>query len=274
MAQKKRSPNPKRKAISKHNTIGLLIKHNTLKKINSALVSVYSKEGLEPIIEALHGHDVTIYSTGGTQAFIERMNIPVQAVEDLTSYPSILDGRVKTLHPKVFGGLLARREEGHLAQLAEYDIPEIDLVIVDLYPFEDTVASTDDESTIIEKIDIGGISLIRAAAKNYKDVVCVPSKEQYDHLLELLNDKSGFTEVDDRRQFALEAFKVSSNYDVAITNYFKGGTDDLSFKESIHDANPLRYGENPHQQGTYYGDYADNFDILSGKALSYNNLVD
>jgi len=245
-----------------------------LKKINSALISVYSKDGLRPIIEALNEHGVTIYSTGGTQAFIEKMNVPVVRVEDLTSYPSILDGRVKTLHPKVFGGILARREDAHLAQLSEYDIPEIDLVIVDLYPFEDTVASTNDEATIIEKIDIGGISLIRAAAKNFNDVVCVASKDQYETLLEILNTKNGSTEKTDRRKFALESFKVSSNYDVAITNYFKIGSNDLSFKSSIHTSNSLRYGENPHQAGTYFGDYNDDFEVLGGKALSYNNLVD
>ena len=249
-------------------------KNNTLKKIQSALVSVYSKDGLGPIIESLHQHGVTIYSTGGTQAFIEKMNVPVERVEDLTSYPSILDGRVKTLHPKVFGGILARREKSHLDQLEAYAIPEIDLVIVDLYPFEDTVASTDDESTIIEKIDIGGISLIRAAAKNFNDVVCVASKDQYGSLLEVLQSKNGSTEKADRKQFALESFKVSSNYDVAITNYFKVGSDDVSFKSSIHSANTLRYGENPHQAGTYFGKFKDDFDILGGKALSYNNLVD
>lgn len=245
-----------------------------MKKIKSALVSVYSKDGLGPIIESLHQNGVTIYSTGGTQAFIEKMNVPVERVEDLTTYPSILDGRVKTLHPKVFGGILARREPDHLSQLEEYDIPEIDLVIVDLYPFEDTVASTDDESAIIEKIDIGGISLIRAAAKNFNDVACVASKDQYGFILDLLHNKSGSTELADRKYLALESFKVSSNYDVAITNYFKQGSDDASFKASIHSANTLRYGENPHQAGTYFGDYGDDFDVLGGKALSYNNLVD
>lgn len=245
-----------------------------MKKIQSALVSVFSKDGLGPIIEELHARGVTIYSTGGTQKFIEGMNVPVERVEDLTSYPSILDGRVKTLHPKVFGGILARREPAHLDQLVEYDIPEIDLVIVDLYPFEETVASTTDESAIIEKIDIGGISLIRAAAKNFNDIVCVASKGQYEPLVEMLRDQNGSSTIEDRRRFALEAFKVSSNYDVAITNYFKQGSEDLSFKASIDQSNPLRYGENPHQSGTYFGDYAENFNILGGKALSYNNLVD
>ena len=189
------------------------------KKINSALVSVFSKEGLEPIARELDRLNIKIYSTGGTQRFIENLGIKVEAVENITSYPSILDGRVKTLHPKVFGGLLARREEAHLAQLEEYDIPEIDLVIVDLYPFEDTVANTDDEATIIEKIDIGGISLIRAAAKNYKDVVVVPSRNQYQTILDLLKDKQGFTDLTDRKDLARFAFKESSNYDTAIFNY-------------------------------------------------------
>ncbi len=246
----------------------------TAKKINSALVSVYSKEGLEPIVEALHRLGITIYSTGGTQKFIENLGIPVQTVESVTSYPSILDGRVKTLHPKVFGGLLARREESHLAQLAEYDIPEIDLVIVDLYPFEDTLANTDDESTIIEKIDIGGISLIRAAAKNYKDVVVVPSKEEYGMILELLNDKQGFTAIEDRKELARRAFKVSSHYDTAIFGYFNEGGEDLAFRRSYNQAKVLRYGENPHQQGVYYGDLEEMFEKLNGKALSFNNLVD
>lgn len=244
------------------------------KKINSALISVFSKEGLEPIVRELEKLNIKIYSTGGTQRFIENMNVPVEAVENITSYPSILDGRVKTLHPKVFGGLLARREEAHLAQLEEYDIPEIDLVIVDLYPFEDTVASTDDEATIIEKIDIGGISLIRAAAKNYRDVVVVPSKEQYATILELLQSKEGHTDLADRKALALAAFKESSNYDTAIFTYFGEGSEDLSFKKSIHQAEVLRYGENPHQQGVFYGDMSQVFEKLAGKAISYNNLVD
>jgi len=244
------------------------------KKINSALVSVYNKDGLEPIIQKLHEHGVTIYSTGGTKNFIEKMDVPVIAVEDLTSYPSILDGRVKTLHPKVFGGILARREEGHRTQLREYDIPEIDLVIVDLYPFEQTVAETDDEAEIIEKIDIGGISLIRAAAKNFNDVVVVPSKEEYPVLLELLEEKHGSTNLKDRKELARRAFKVSSNYDVAIFNYFNEGTADIAFKYSIHRSDILRYGENPHQSGVFFGDFEQIFDKLNGKAISYNNLVD
>ena len=187
------------------------------KKINSALVSVFSKEGLEPIVRLLDEQGVKLYSTGGTQKFIENLGIKVEAVENITEYPSILDGRVKTLHPKVFGGLLARREEAHLAQLEEYNIPEIDLVIVDLYPFEETLASTNDESTIIEKIDIGGISLIRAAAKNYRDVVVVPSRDEYQMIVDILKEGNGVTTLADRKELARRAFKVSSNYDVAIS---------------------------------------------------------
>lgn len=244
------------------------------KKIRSALISVYSKDGLEPIARLLDQHDVKIYSTGGTQAFIEKLGIAVIPVENVTAYPSILDGRVKTLHPKVFGGLLARREEGHLAQLDQYDIPEIDMVVVDLYPFEDTVANTDDESQIIEKIDIGGISLIRAAAKNYKDVVVVPSKDEYGMITQLLEDKKASLELADRKELARRAFKVSSNYDVAIFNYFNQAADEPVFKQSIHQSQPLRYGENPHQKGVFYGDFEAIFEKLGGKAISYNNLVD
>jgi len=246
----------------------------SLKKVKSALISVYHKTGLEEILQELKKQDVVIYSTGGTQKFIEAQGVAVQAVETLTSYPSILDGRVKTLHPKIFGGLLARREEKHLAQLEEYDIPELDLVIVDLYPFEETVASTDDEATIIEKIDIGGISLIRAAAKNYQDVIVVPSQNEYPTLLEILKEKNGYTDKADRKQFAKKAFEVSSHYDVAIFNYFAAGDEPSAFKQSVKPAQILRYGENPHQQGIYYGELKDLFDIHGGKALSYNNLVD
>ncbi|HFC00455.1 MAG TPA: bifunctional phosphoribosylaminoimidazolecarboxamide formyltransferase/IMP cyclohydrolase, partial [Phaeodactylibacter sp.] len=238
------------------------------------LISVYSKTGLEPIIQELEKLNITIYSTGGTQKFIEGLGAKVEAVETLTSYPSILDGRVKTLHPKIFGGLLARREEGHLAQLAEYDIPEIDLVIVDLYPFEDTVASTDEESEIIEKIDIGGISLIRAAAKNFKDVLVVPSKDEYDFLLNLLKEKQGVSDLSDRKKLALNAFKVSSHYDVAIFNYFNQEEKTAIFKQSVHNSRTLRYGENPHQQAHFYGKFEELFEKLNGKALSFNNLVD
>lgn len=246
----------------------------SLQKIKSALISVYNKTGITPIVRELERIGVKIYSTGGTQRFIENLGVEVEAVENITSYPSILDGRVKTLHPKVFGGILARREEAHLAQLEEYSIPEIDLVIVDLYPFEETVASTNDEAAIIEKIDIGGISLIRAAAKNFKDIVVVPSKAEYDIILKILHEKGGYTSLDDRRELARRAFKISSNYDVAIFNYFNEGTADLSFKYSIHRTDILRYGENPHQNGVFFGDFYEIFDKLSGKAISYNNLVD
>ncbi len=245
-----------------------------MKKIKSALISVFHKTGLEEIVQTLDKLGVTIYSTGGTQKFIESQGVKVEAVETLTSYPSILDGRVKTLHPKIFGGLLARREEGHLAQLEEFDIPEIDLVIVDLYPFEETVAQTKDEDTIIEKIDIGGISLIRAAAKNYKDVVVVPSQNEYKFLLELLDEKNGYTELGDRKLLAAKAFGVSSHYDVAIYNYFAGDVLDESFKKSVAPGKALRYGENPHQQAVFFGKIEEVFDILGGKEISYNNLVD
>ena len=244
------------------------------KRIKSALVSVYSKEGLEPIIRTLAALNIKLYSTGGTQKFIEKLGIEVESVENITSYPSILDGRVKTLHPKVFGGLLARREENHLAQLAEYDIPEIDLVIVDLYPFEETVAQTKEETEIIEKIDIGGISLIRAAAKNYKDVVVVPSRSEYQPILSILKEKDGFTDIADRKELARKAFKVSSHYDVAIYKYFNGDADNPEFKQSYHQAQALRYGENPHQSGVFYGDFDQMFDKLNGKAISFNNLID
>ncbi len=243
-------------------------------KIRSALVSVYSKDGLEPIIRRLHELGVQLYSTGGTQTFIEKLGIPATPVESLTGYPSILDGRVKTLHPAVFGGLLARREKAHLAQLAEYKIPEIDCVIVDLYPFEETVASTNDEAEIIEKIDIGGVSLIRAAAKNFQDVVVVGSKDEYRMLLDILTEKGGATTLDERREFARRAFKVTSNYDIAIFNYFNEGTADIAFKYSIHRSDILRYGENPHQSGVFFGDFEQVFEKLGGKAISYNNLVD
>ncbi len=247
------------------------------KKIESALLSVYTKDGLEPIVRALDSQGVRIFSTGGTQRFIEKLGVEVTAVEDLTSYPSILDGRVKTLHPKVFGGLLARREEGHLRQLEQYEIPEIDLVIVDLYPFEDTVASTDEESAIIEKIDIGGIALIRAAAKNFRDVAVVPSRDDYGHFLQLFQEGKGCLSLEQRRGLARRAFAVSSHYDTAIFTYFDSQVDaeiEPMFKRSIPQATILRYGENPHQQGVFYGALDELFDQVNGKPLSYNNLVD
>ena len=244
------------------------------KKIKSALISVYHKDNLEPIIRELHQHGVTIFSTGGTQDFIEKLNVPVIPVETLTSYPSILGGRVKTLHPKVFGGILSRRAlDSDVAQLAEYDIPEIDLVIVDLYPFEDTVASGAAEQDIIEKIDIGGISLIRAAAKNFKDVVIVSSRNQYIQVLDLLKQKNGATDLADRKHLAKLAFNVSSHYDTAIFNWFNNGEENF-FKQSILQSQTLRYGENPHQKGVFYGDLDAMFDKLNGKELSYNNLLD
>ena len=243
-------------------------------RLRSALVSVYSKDGLEPIIRRLHALGVQLYSTGGTQTYIQKLDIPVTAVESLTGYPSILDGRVKTLHPAVFGGLLARREPEHLAQLKEYNIPEIDCVIVDLYPFEDTVAKTHDEMEIIEKIDIGGVSLIRAAAKNWNDVAVVASKEEYKMFLDMLESQDGQLSADDRRELARRAFKVTSNYDIAIFNWFNEGTTDIAFKYSIHRSDILRYGENPHQSGVFFGDFDKVFDKLNGKAISYNNMVD
>lgn len=245
------------------------------KKIKSALVSVFYKDNLEPIVQRLNELGVTIYSTGGTQRFIEDCGVPVEAVEDLTSYPSILGGRVKTLHPKVFGGILARRElDNDLEQLNQYEIPEIDLVIVDLYPFEETVASGAEEQAIIEKIDIGGISLIRAAAKNFKDVLIVSGREQYGDLLNLLNEKNGETSMSDRKGYAAHAFNVSSHYDTHIFNYFNSNGEIDAFKQSVTDATVLRYGENPHQKGIFYGNLDDLFEQLNGKALSYNNLLD
>ncbi len=245
--------------------------HNP-KHIRTALVSVFHKDHLEPIIRRLHALGVQLLSTGGTHKFIADLDIPVTAVEELTTYPSILDGRVKTLHPKVFGGILARREYAHQVELDQYDIPEIDLVIVDLYPFEQTVATTDDENEIIEKIDIGGISLIRAGAKNYKEVLIVPSRADYANLMEILENTNGVTTEIERKQFARRAFSVSASYDEAIFNYFN---DDFSDDEETADnAMPLRYGENPHQNGVFYGDLNDLFEKLNGKELSYNNLVD
>lgn len=242
------------------------------KSIKTALISVYYKDNLEPIVHKLHALGVQIFSTGGTYTFIEGLGIPVTAIEELTTYPSILDGRVKTLHPKIFGGILAKRDSNHLEQLEKYDIPTIDLVIVDLYPFEQTVATTNDEPTIIEKIDIGGISLIRAAAKNFKEVAIVPSRADYSYLLELLDVHNGYTLEIERRELARRAFDVSSNYDTAIFNWLDNSDEmDGDIYESPIQ---LRYGENPHQSATFYGDLTQIFDKLNGKELSYNNLVD
>ncbi|MBY8962771.1 bifunctional phosphoribosylaminoimidazolecarboxamide formyltransferase/IMP cyclohydrolase [Flavobacterium sp. D11R37] len=246
---------------------------STLKTISSALISVFDKEGLEPIVRKLHEHNVTIYSTGGTETFIKELGIPVVAVEDVTSYPSILGGRVKTLHPKVFGGILNRQDnESDVQQMQEYNIPQIDLVIVDLYPFEKTVASGAPEADIIEKIDIGGISLIRAAAKNFKDTVIVASVEDYSLFLETITKNNCATTTEERRHFATKAFHVSSNYDTAIFNYFN--TDDTYFKASVANGQTLRYGENPHQKGFFFGNFDEMFTKMHGKELSYNNLLD
>ncbi len=245
-------------------------------KIKNALISVYYKDNLEPIIHQLHKLGVKIYSTGGTEKFINDLGVDVIPVEDLTSYPSILGGRVKTLHPKVFGGILTRRgHNGDEAQIAEYEIPEIDLVIVDLYPFEETVKSGASEEDTIEKIDIGGISLIRAAAKNHNDVVIIASKDDYSSLNDLLENQNGETTLAQRKAFARNAFNVSSHYDTAIFNWFNQDEDALTvFKQSEQKASVLRYGENPHQKGFFYGDLEAMFEKLNGKELSYNNLVD
>ncbi|SKA18377.1 phosphoribosylaminoimidazolecarboxamide formyltransferase / IMP cyclohydrolase [Chitinophaga eiseniae] len=245
------------------------------KQIKSALISVFYKDNLENIVKKLGEQGVTIYSTGGTQKFIEEQGVKCVAVEDLTAYPSILGGRVKTLHPKVFGGILARRENPQdLEQLKQYDIPEIDLVIVDLYPFEETVKNTTEEQTIIEKIDIGGVSLIRAAGKNYKDVVIVASKDQYADLEKVLTENNGATSLQDRRSFAAKAFEVCANYDVAISQYFLNNEPADYFQVSVPQGQVNRYGENPHQRGVFYGNLNDIFNKLHGKELSFNNLVD
>ena len=244
------------------------------KRIKTALVSVYHKDGLDEIITKLHAEGVEFLSTGGTRQFIESLGYPCKAVEDLTTYPSILGGRVKTLHPKIFGGILCRRDlEGDLQQIAQYEIPEIDLVIVDLYPFEDTVASGADAQAIIEKIDIGGISLIRAAAKNFNDVVIVASKAQYKPFADILNENGAVTTLAERRWFAKEAFAVSSHYDSAIFGYFDG-EEGSAFRCAVEDQKTLRYGENPHQRGYFYGDLNKVFDQIHGKEISYNNLLD
>ena len=243
------------------------------KRIQSALISVFHKDGLEPIARELDRLGVHLYSTGGTQSFIEGLGIPVTPVEELTTYPSILGGRVKTLHPKVFGGILGRRDlDSDVAQLEEYHIPPIDLVIVDLYPFEATVAAGGSEEEIIEKIDIGGISLIRAGAKNHKDVAIIAAQQHYAQLLTLLKEQDGSTTLAQRRTFAAAAFAVSSHYDGAIYNWFTGGEGELRL--SAGPATVLRYGENPHQRGAFHGDLAGLFEQLNGKELSYNNLLD
>ncbi len=245
------------------------------KPIGSALISVYHKEQLAPVVTKLNELGITIYSTGGTQKFIENLGHPVLTVEELTGYPSILGGRVKTLHPKVFGGILGRRDQSKdVDQLESYSIPPIDLVIVDLYPFEETVASGADDQSIIEKIDIGGISLIRAAAKNFKDVLTISSRDQYQSLMELLDAGQGYSTLEERKHFAACAFDISSHYDTQIFNYFNQGTGTPRLKISERNHRKLRYGENPHQEGYFFGDLADMFDQLNGKELSYNNLVD
>ena len=243
------------------------------KKISSALISVFNKDGLGPIVKKLNEQGVTIYSTGGTQKFINDLNINVTAVENITDYPSILGGRVKTLHPKIFGGILNRQEnQSDINEMDNFNIPQIDLVIVDLYPFEKTVESGADHEAIIEKIDIGGISLIRAAAKNYKDVLCVSSVEDYNELYDIISKNNGNVSYDDRKRFASKAFNVSSHYDSTIFNYFNN--DQIVLKLSEPNGKVLRYGENPHQNGFFFGKFNDIFEKLNGKELSYNNLLD
>lgn len=247
----------------------------SLKKISSALVSVYNKENLEPLIQLLHSHNVKLYSTGGTEKFIKDLNIPVVAVESLTNYPSIFGGRVKTLHPKIFGGILYRRDDASdLKEAAQFEIPPIDLVIVDLYPFEETLAAGGTEEEIIEKIDIGGISLIRAAAKNFNDTLIVSNRKQYTEVYQLLKEKNGATDLIDRKKFAALAFDTSSHYDGAIFKYFNQEFNFPILKESYQTGKTLRYGENPHQKATFYGNLEELFEVLNGKELSYNNMVD
>ena len=248
---------------------------NNTKTAKSALISVFSKEGLAPIVKKLDELDVTIYSTGGTEKFIRDLGINVIPVEDITSYPSILGGRVKTLHPKVFGGILNRQNnDSDVAEIEQYEIPQIDIVIVDLYPFEKTVASGATEQEIIEKIDIGGISLIRAAAKNFADVTCVASVEDYDEFFDIISEGNGSITLADRKRFAAKAFNVSSHYDTAIFNYFNSDLAVPALKVSETKGQVLRYGENPHQKGFFFGDFDAMFNKLHGKELSYNNLLD
>ncbi|MFZ4464757.1 MAG: bifunctional phosphoribosylaminoimidazolecarboxamide formyltransferase/IMP cyclohydrolase [Bacteroidales bacterium] len=244
-----------------------------MKKIKTALISVYYKDRLDEIVHLLAGFGVKIYSTGGTYDFIQSLGVEVQTVESLTGYPSILGGRVKTLHPKVLGGILARQSNlSDVQQMAEYQIPAIDLVIVDLYPFEETVAKTDDPSEIIEKIDIGGISLIRAAAKNFNDALIIPASDYYTELIELLKTQQGGSTLEDRKRFAAYAFGVSSQYDSAIYNWMSSGSGQLRI--TAKESSSLRYGENPHQKGIFHGNLEQMFDQLHGKELSYNNLLD
>ena len=246
---------------------------SNLKIIQSALISVFHKNGLRPIVEELHKNNVTIYSTGGTEKFIKELGIPVIPVEDVTSYPSILGGRVKTLHPKVFGGILNRQDhQGDISEMKAYEIPQIDLVIVDLYPFEKTVVSGASEQEIVEKIDIGGISLIRASAKNFKDTFTISSMDQYEEFLKLYKLNNGASSLEERKKFAAKSFNISSHYDTAIFNYFN--EDEVVYKASELNSKTLRYGENPHQKGYFFGDLEAMFDKLHGKELSYNNLLD
>ena len=246
-----------------------------IKDIKTALISVFHKDGLDEILKLLHDNGVKFLSTGGTRSFIEKLGYPCDAVEDLTSYPSILGGRVKTLHPKIFGGILNRREnETDRQETAQYQIPSIDLVIVDLYPFKETVASGASAEDIIEKIDIGGISLIRGAAKNFNDVVIVPSKMQYEALRRILADNGAKTTLADRRWFAKEAFAVSSEYDSAIFNYFDGKENPTALRIAIDGEKAMRYGENPHQKGYFFGRLDELFEQIHGKEISYNNLLD
>ncbi|RDY59353.1 bifunctional phosphoribosylaminoimidazolecarboxamide formyltransferase/IMP cyclohydrolase [Flagellimonas nanhaiensis] len=248
---------------------------NTSKKASAALISVFHKDGLEPIVKKLDELGVTLYSTGGTEKFIRDLGINVVPVEEVTSYPSILGGRVKTLHPKVFGGILNRQDnESDVTQMEEFNIPQLDIVIVDLYPFEKTVASGASEQDIIEKIDIGGISLIRAAAKNFKDVLCVSSMEDYGDFLNVISVGNGMTTLEDRKRFATKAFNISSHYDTAIFNYFNQDNEETALKISELKGQVLRYGENPHQKGIFFGDFEAMFTKLHGKELSYNNLLD
>ena len=246
---------------------------SNLKIIQSALISVFHKNGLKPIVEELHKNNVTIFSTGGTEKFIKELGIPVTPVEDVTSYPSILGGRVKTLHPKVFGGILNRQDhQGDISEMKAYEIPQIDLVIVDLYPFEKTVASNASEQDIVEKIDIGGISLIRASAKNFKDTFTISSMDQYEEFLTLYKANNGASHLAERKKFAAKSFNISSHYDTVIFNYFN--EDEIAYKVSETVSKTLRYGENPHQKGYFFGDLDAMFEKVHGKELSYNNLLD